>query len=155
MKPASLLLLLIALALAPGCATIVHGPLQKFVITSDPRVAAVYVDGRPYGKTPAVIRMTRKKNHKLVLTLPGYEPYELLLKRKLDHWLFGNILVGAVPGIAIDLLTGSIYRLTPGDIYPTLRASDALTSSDAVVINVTLQPSEDWALIGVMKKMPE
>ena len=35
------------------------------------------------------------------------------LMRPLGGWLFGNILIGGLIGIAIDFLTGSAYKLTP------------------------------------------
>jgi hypothetical protein len=153
MKPATLLSFTIALLCCTSCATIVHGPLQKFILTSDPRTASIYIDGKPYGHTPTVIRMTRRKNHKLVLSVPGYEPYEVTFKRKVDAWTIGNVVTGAVPGLAIDFLTGSIYKLTPGDIYPTLRAHNLSSTPDAVVISITLKPSQDWVMVGSLKKI--
>lgn len=134
--------------LSTSCATMVHGPLQKFVVTSDPKVAAVYVDGKHFGQTPIVIRMSRKKNHLLELKLDGYQTYQLSLKRKLDDWFFGNIVFGAVPGIAIDLLTGSIFKLTPKDIYPTLQARRRPAGDDSVAILVTMNPQPGWQKIG-------
>jgi PEGA domain-containing protein len=130
-----------------GCATIAHGPLQKFVITADPKVASIYIDGRYFGKTPAVVRMKRSHSHTLLLKLDGYQPYELKLKRKLDGWAFGNLAVGGVPGIAIDLLSGSIFRLTPKDIYPTLTASTR-RGDESVAVLITLTPQTHWERIG-------
>ncbi len=153
MKPTTPIAFIIVLLCCTSCATIVHGPLQKFILTSEPRVASIYIDGKPYGHTPSVIHMTRRKNHKLVLSVPGYHPYEVTFQRKLDAWTIGNVVTGALPGLAIDFLTGSIYKLTPGDIYPTLRAHNQSPTSDAVVIAVTLQPAQDRVMIGSMKKL--
>jgi len=72
----------------------------------------------------------------------------LLLKRKLDGWAFGNIMVGGIPGIAIDLMTGSIFRLTPKDIYPTLQASRGFTGNESIAVVVTMTPAEGWTRIG-------
>ena len=131
-----------------GCATIAHGPLQKFVVTAEPKIASVYVDGKLYGQSPIVIRMSRRKNHLLEIKLEGYQTYQLNLKRKLDGWAFGNLFTGGIPGIAIDLLTGSIFKLTPKDIYPTLQAGKLHTGNESIAVLVTMQPEEGWEKIG-------
>ena len=97
--------------------------------------------------------MARRKNHLLLLRIDGYQPYELPLKRKLDGWVFGNLVIGGIPGIAIDFLTGSIYRLTPRDIYPTLTINSS-TGSDEVALYVTMSPDPSWEMIGKLK-LPE
>ena len=153
MKAIYWLCLCLIAALFSRCSTLVHGPLQKFVVTSDPRVASVYVDGKHYGKTPVVIRMARKKDHILLLRLAGYQPYELRLKRKVDGWIFGNVLTGGLPGVAIDYLTGSIYRLTPKDIYPTLTINNT-TGNNEVALLITMHPDPSWEKIGKLK-LPE
>ncbi|HTE26979.1 PEGA domain-containing protein [Flavitalea sp.] len=130
------------------CATIAHGPLQKFVVTAEPRIASVYVDGKHYGQTPIVIHMSRRKSHYLELKLDGYQPYQLNLKRKLDGWAYGNLFIGGIPGIAIDFLTGSIFRLTPKDIYPTLQASKLVTANESIAVLVTMKPGTSWEKIG-------
>jgi hypothetical protein len=130
-----------------GCATIAHGPLQKFVVTADPKIASVYVDGKHYGSTPIVIRMSRRKNHLLELKLDGYQTYQLNLKRKVDGWAYGNLFTGAIPGIAIDLLTGSIFRLTPKDIYPTLQAGNKMIGNESIAILLTMKPESGWTKI--------
>jgi PEGA domain len=131
-----------------GCATIAHGPLQKFVVTAEPKIASVYVDGKLYGQSPIVIRMSRKKNHLLEIKLEGYQTYQLNLKRKLDGWAFGNLFIGGIPGIAIDLLTGSIFKLTPKDIYPTLQAGTRPTGNESIALLITMKPATGWEKIG-------
>lgn len=150
MKTLNMLCFCVAVFLLTGCATMIHGPLQKFVVTADPKIAAVYVDGRHYGKTPIVIHMTRRKSHLLELKLDGYQTYQLTLKRKFDEWSFANIMTGGIPGLAIDLLTGSIYKLTPKDIYPTLQASRGLVGNESIAVMVTLKPMKEWEKIGTL-----
>ncbi|RYF98540.1 MAG: PEGA domain-containing protein, partial [Chitinophagaceae bacterium] len=131
---------------------VAHGPLQKFVIISEPRVTSIYIDGKDFGKTPAVVRLSRRKNHILQLKLDGYETYEVKLKRKIDGWVFGNIALGGIAGIGIDLLTGSMYRLTPKDIYPTLVAKTPSNGSD-VALMITLKPDPSWQKIGEIDEL--
>jgi len=89
----------------------------------------------------------------LLLRIDGYQPYELPLKRKLDGWIFGNLVIGGIPGIAIDFLTGSIYRLAPRDIYPTLTINTT-TGSNEVAVLITMLPDPSWEVIGKLK-LPE
>jgi hypothetical protein len=149
-----LFLLLVASSFLCSCATLVHGPYQKFVITADPKVAEVYIDGHRFGNTPTVVRMTRWKNHRLELRLEGYKPYELQLKRKLDAWAFGNIALGGPLGIGIDALSGAMYRLTPKDIYPTL-TRNRRTGAESLAIFITLKPEAGWVKIGMLTKDPD
>src|ERR1700742_4597598 len=102
-----------------SCATIMHGSRQEVLLTCEPRVASVFVDGHLLGQTPMAAYLTRGKDHCLRVELPGYKPFEAVLTRKLDGWLFGNILSAGV-GIAIDAVSGSMYRLSPRDLYPEL-----------------------------------
>ncbi|RYZ19924.1 MAG: PEGA domain-containing protein [Chitinophagaceae bacterium] len=153
MKTLYLACISLASMLFSGCATIAHGPLQKFVVTADPRVAAVYIDGKHYGQTPIVIHMSRKRSHLLELRLDGYQPYQLNLKRKLDGWAYGNIMLGGLPGVAIDLLTGSIFRLTPKDIYPTLQASKRIAVNESIAVLITLKPEDNWEKIGALPEI--
>ena len=92
--------------------------------------------------------MSRRKSHYLELKLDGYQTYQLNLKRKLDGWILGNLFTGGIPGIAIDFLTGSIFRLTPKDIYPTLQAGKLYTGNESIAVLVTMQPESSWEKIG-------
>jgi hypothetical protein len=86
-------------------------------LTCEPRVASVFVDGKYAGHTPMNILLSRGKNHRLRIELEGYKPFETTLTRRLDGWVFGNLLL---VGIALDAFNGSMYRLSPRNIYPEL-----------------------------------
>jgi PEGA domain-containing protein len=152
MKSLHFVYLCLHVILFSACATIAHGPLQKFVVTADPKVAEVYIDGRHYGHTPLVVRLMRRQNHRIVLRLDGYQPYELNLKRKFDGWAFGNIATGGLPGLAIDYLTGSLFKLTPKDIYPTLQASTGIPGTETVAVLLTMTPDPAWQKIGELSQ---
>lgn len=38
------------------------------------------------------------------------------MRRTIDGWFFGNILIGWFVGIVIDFMTGAAYKITPDDI---------------------------------------
>lgn len=99
---------------SPGCATVAGGAKdQKVKITSDPPGAAVLVDGQSFGVTPAEVPLSRKTEHVVQLQHPGYEPVQVSLKRTLNPWLLGNIVVGGFLGIVVDVCTGATHTLSP------------------------------------------
>jgi hypothetical protein len=54
------------------------------------------------------------------IELPGYMPYETNLIRKVDGWIAGNIVFGGLIGLAVDAITGGMYKLTPEQIQSEL-----------------------------------
>jgi hypothetical protein len=58
--------------------------------------------------------MKRKnKEHCVKILLDGYELYEMDLIRTVDRWVVGNVLIGGIIGLAVDAVSGSMYKLTP------------------------------------------
>lgn len=149
-KTLSKLLLILISFLFSGCATLIHGSSQEMFLTCEPRVAAVFVDGNYLGKTPMNARLARGKNHLLKIELTGYKPFEATLTRRLDGWIFGNILLGGIIGIAVDAASGSMYRLSPKDIYPELTplAANDSTGTKALSIRIVLHPDPAWEKVG-------
>ncbi len=137
-----------------GCATIIHGPKQNVAIVSEPRKASIIIDEIPVGYTPYLSKITRNKTHIVKIEMEGYQTYETTLKRKLDGWIFGNILIGGIIGIAIDAASGSMYRLTPKDVTVQLTASSAINhkTKDGIYFSVTLKPDPNWQKIGQLQK---
>jgi len=135
-----------------GCATIMHGSRQGVFLTCEPRVASVYIDSAYMGKTPMSVVLRRGKNHRLRIELPGYKPFETVLTRRLDGWVFGNIL--GVVGIALDAYNGSMYRLSPKDLYPELTPlpAEGTARSNDLSIRIVLHPDPDWETIGHLEK---
>src|SRR5256885_14019069 len=96
-----------------ACASIIHGTHQDVGISSNPTAAHVTVDGQQTGTTPVVAHLTRKDNHIVRLELPGYKPYEATLTRGVSGWVWGNIVFGGLIGLAVDAISGGMYKLTP------------------------------------------
>jgi len=120
-----------------SCATIIHGSRQEMFLTCEPRVASVYVDGKFIGHTPMNTVLSRGKDHQLRIELAGYKPFETTLTRRLDGWVFGNLLL---VGIAVDAVNGSMYRLSPKNIYPELTPMSVSDSASELSIRVMLHP---------------
>lgn len=107
---------LVSTLLLTSCATIMHGTRQNIGISSNPAHARVAIDGRYVGQTPIIVNLTRKDNHFLRIELPGYMPYEAVFTKQLSGWVFGNVIFGGVIGLAVDAISGGIYKLTPEQV---------------------------------------
>lgn len=136
-----------------SCATIMHQTKQDVGIASTPTGASVMIDNKPYGKTPLVAELKRKENHFVKVELPGYETFELAITHKVSGWIWGNIAFGGLIGLAIDAISGGMYKLTPDQVVAQLQkqGSAALLREDALYIAVVLEPESNWEKIGQLE----
>jgi hypothetical protein len=167
-------LAVISAALAVGsCATVFNGTQQELGFSSSPTGAKVSVNGQSLGVTPLVADLKRKNNHIVRIELEGFQPYETTLTRKVSGWVWGNILIGGLIGLAVDAISGGLYKLTPEQVAATLAAQptapiaipkpdvqpvpaepmpQALESHGRVFVFATLSPDPAWERIGSMSK---
>jgi len=146
---------LAALVFATGCATIMQGSHQNVGVSSSPTGATIMVDHQQMGTTPATVRLSRKDNHVVRLELAGYQPYEMALSRKTSGWVWGNLVFGGIAGVAVDAITGGMYKLTPEDVNATLPAgatSMSVDRRDQLTVVVVLAPRPGWEKIGQLAR---
>jgi hypothetical protein len=128
MRRATYAVLLATLGAAPalsGCATVTGGACdQKVKVASNPPGAAVVVDGQPRGVTPTVVQLSRKTEHEVEVSQPGYEAAHVSVQRCLNPWVFGNILIGGLVGVTVDVCTDATHNLSPNEISVNLRCLD-------------------------------
>ena len=122
-----------------------HGTHQTVGISSNPSDANVWVDRNYMGNTPVIVEMSRKDNHIVRIELNGFQPYEITLTRGVSGWVFGNIVFGGFIGVAIDAVSGALYKLTPEQVQAELRYYNGNSDS---YIGVVLQPNPKWEKIG-------
>ena len=115
------LLIIIALAISSGCATIIHGTTQDINITTDPSGADLNVDGSERYKSPAKITMKRKDDHIVEVSMDGYQKETINIKSVVSGAVAGNIIAGGLIGWGIDAASGGQYRLVPENIDIRLR----------------------------------
>lgn len=132
-----------------GCATMMEGQKQ-LAVTSAPTGAAIYLNGVAQWTTPAVIALNDSQPRVLRVELDGYQPYEVLLERKISGWFWANILFNYGLGMAIDAITGEMYRLTPDQVVAQLRRSGVTAEKhpDGVQLFVVLEPDTAWERAG-------
>jgi len=115
------LLIIVALVLSSGCATIIHGTTQDIAITTDPSGAELNVDGQERYKSPAKINMKRKDDHIVEVTMDGYQKETVNIKSVVSGAVAGNIIAGGLIGWGVDAASGGQYRLVPENIDLRLR----------------------------------
>jgi hypothetical protein len=143
---AGVLVTLVFLMIGAGCATVTGGARDQHVkITSNPVGATVLVDGQPVGQTPADVKLCRKTEHNVEVAYPGYDTAQTTIHRKLNPWLFGNILVGGPLGLVVDICTDATHNLSPDEIHLQLqnegsgaRAQASGAKGDAIKTSATL-----------------
>ena len=89
-----------------SCGSIVNGSKQSVGFSSSPDGATVSIDGMPRGRTPITIELERDEDHTVRITLPGYYPYSATLTHSVSGWVWGNLLMGGIIGLAVDASTG-------------------------------------------------
>lgn len=142
-------------AIFAGCATIVNGRDQAIGIISTPTGASIIIDNKTHGNTPTVAYLRRKETHRVRIELRGYEPYETVITRKVSGWIWGNIAAGGLIGLAVDAITGSLYRLTPEDVMASLRKGHAEVDihNEVIYFAVVLQPNPKWEKVGALTRL--
>lgn len=150
MKLAHVSLLASVVMLLTGCCTIMHGTRQSIGIASNPSHASIWVDSNYMGQTPLIVEMSRKNNHFVRIELEGYQPYEATFSKQVSEWVFGNVVFGGVIGLAVDAISGGLYKLTPDQVQAELRTNQMRYSkvSPESCILVVLKPDPSWEKVG-------
>jgi len=112
------------------------------------------VDDVERGTTPIALTLPRNIGHKITISLEGYTDYTTVLQRNVSGWVWGNILLGGIPGLIIDAASGSMYKLSPEIIDVTLAETNAWNlNNDEFIIMVSLDPITEG--IPIDRLMPE
>ena len=154
-KATILIVAIVFIFTVTGCATIMQGTTQSIGIGSVPTSASVTINNVEKGKTPIVVDLKRKEHHIVKIELPGYLPYETAFTRSTSGWVWGNLVLGGLIGLAIDAMAGGLYKLTPTEINAVLVANQQghLYRDDVLYIAVVLKPDPSWEKIGELKKI--
>ncbi len=103
--------------LLSSCATIIKGTSEKISFNSQPQGAkVVLVRKNNQESSPCVtpcVTSVSKKTQEVKFELEGYynEIYPLRSNSSMELWYLGNIILGGIPGMAVDLITGGYINL--------------------------------------------
>jgi len=133
-----------------SCATIFSGSTQYVRFTSNPPAATIFIDEVVAGQTPAVLKLTRKNRHNVKMKLDGYQTYQTDLTQKFNAWTIGNVVLGGVIGLVVDVSTGAMYNLSPGAINISLNngSTDELPMKVVQEITPKVKQSKDQLNVG-------
>jgi hypothetical protein len=103
-----LALIVATVFLFQNCMTIIKGTSQKVPVTSNPMGARITIDAKEMGTTPLRIKLTKNRSHSIRAVMPGYNPLEIVIVRKvsgsslalsvLGNYLFLGSLAGVLLG---------------------------------------------------------
>jgi hypothetical protein len=102
-----------------SCATIITGSNDSVNILSDPPGARFTTNSGHQGTTPATISIPDKLDLEVAYALDGYGERTVVLRSRMSGWIFGNILIGGLVGLVVDLATGD-YRTHDSSVTGTL-----------------------------------
>ena len=101
--------------------TIDSQPANAHVVVRDKRgkeVATVH--------TPGKVTLKRKDRfifparYTASIAAPGYQPAEVPLGAAVNPWVLGNVVVGGIPGLVVDNVTGAVWKPRQSSIYEQL-----------------------------------
>ena len=143
-----------------ACGTIIHGTTQEIGISSQPTGASVTIDNESRGITPLVADLKRKNRHLVKVEMAGYEPFEMHVTKSVSGWVWGNIVFGGLVGLAVDAISGGLYKLSPEQIMAELRTSGGDGAGlelreNTIYLSVVLRPDPSWERIGTLETAAE
>ena len=82
--------------------------------------------------------------------MDGYESYETTITRGVSGWVVGNLVFGALVGLAVDAISGGLYRLKPDEISAELQKSGGavIDGQGKMFICVILEINPSWEKVG-------
>ena len=111
-----------------GCATVMHGANQTYLIDTDPVGATVKLSGGATCVTPCKLELPRRYDFRADLTLAGYRPVYVLVRSKTGGATFGNLLAGGIVGAVVDSSNGANKQLSPNPLNVRLTAVGQTTA---------------------------
>ncbi len=118
-----------------GCATIFQAGPDRIPVNSTPMQGAkVYLDGQLVATTPTTIDVPRKSECVIRIEMEGYEPIVIDRDKNLNGWFLGNILLGGVIGMSIDLITHNQGGYSEEPIVVELKAKTASGESKTKLV---------------------
>ncbi|MFH1337185.1 MAG: PEGA domain-containing protein, partial [Candidatus Zixiibacteriota bacterium] len=89
------------------------------------------------------------------IDMSGYQPFEATITRSVSGWVWGNVLFGGLIGLAVDAISGGLYKLTPDQVAGTLtkEGTGYLYQDDAIYVSVVLKVDPTWEKVGSLEPL--
>ena len=149
-------LVLLAVLLFPGCASIVSKSTYSLSVACNPVDTRLSITDKKgteiyQGNTPASVKLKAgskffsRAEYQVKLSSPGYDDKVIPVQFKVDGWYWGNILFGGLIGMLIvDPATGAMYKIDTENISETLvKSGTASVDPELKIIDIRDIP-ESW-----------
>tara|TARA_B110000211_G_scaffold142068_1_gene162235 strand:+ start:590 stop:1975 length:1386 start_codon:yes stop_codon:yes gene_type:complete len=121
----------VSMIVLSSCASIVSTSKYPISIDSSPSKSEISITNKKgkevySGSTPAIVELKsgsgffQKATYQVEFTKEGFDTVIAPLNSKLDSWYFGNIIVGFIGMLAVDPITGAMYKLENDSLFETL-----------------------------------
>ncbi len=116
-----------------ACATVTRGSKDAWVVNTEPSGAKVETsNGHQCPSTPCAIKISRKAEFIATITKPGYKTATVSVTHKTATagaaGVAGNVLIGGVIGLGVDVATGASQDLTPNPVNLKLEPVDVVVA---------------------------
>lgn len=132
-----------ALVLSTGCASMMNSGYKGYPVTTDPPGATVIANGVTFVGTPLVLAAKRDMPHMIRIEREGCPVLDTMVTSRMSGWVFGNLLLGGVIGLIVDLGSEAAYELHPSHLavqYGELNGKCIIAGSS--VMGMTLAGQE-------------
>lgn len=105
-----------------GCATIAHGTSTMVSINTRPSGAEAIIGGTTV-ITPATVILKNNRAYDIIFKKDGYEDAYFSLQKEMSGWIWGNVVLGGIIGMGIDMMSGGAYKIKPTEINVDLASA--------------------------------
>jgi len=125
--------------LCSGCATITRGRTQSWSVQTEPAGAAVKLSSGEQCTTPCSFEKRRKDPFQVTIDLAGYHQVVTQVISGVKGGgvagVAGNVLIGGIIGIGVDLATGAGLDLMPNPLVVKLVPSSMAAPAGGGIIS--------------------
>lgn len=123
-------------ATTAACATVTRGVKEGWTVKSSPPSAAVTTsNGFSCQATPCTFKMLHKAEFDVTITKQGYKPFHAHVIHQVSRdgglGMAGNVLVGGMVGVVVDVASGAMMELKPNPLIVTLEPDGTATGQAA------------------------
>jgi hypothetical protein len=80
--------------------------------------ASVWINGIPSGNTPTQISVNALNAPiEISVSAEGYSTEIKIVEKYMSGWFWGNLLLGGIPGMAVDAITGGMWAVDNTSLF--------------------------------------
>ncbi len=102
---------------ATGCATAFKGKTTPVEVTSNTPGAAIAVDGKPAGVTPATVEVSNKADAVITVQQNGHEQTCHVVSSASIGWVVADVFLTSGLGLIVDWATHNWNNVTPSSCH--------------------------------------